>query len=135
VYIRKWFIAESRLSTVDDGPECVGRRRIDIGSDGRRWKRQIDVGSGGSATDDSGRRREMRECDGRRQKTTGVAEAFGRRQKMAVRRTSIAFSAGGQRSCVSPYPWKPVPMDMGMGRVQVYPWVSDLIQLYNYKLI
>lgn len=34
-----------------------------------------------------------------------------------------------------PYPWKPVSMDTGTGRVQVYLWVSDLIQLYNYKLI
>ena len=25
-----------------------------------------------------------------------------------------------------PYPWKPVPVDTGMGRVRVYPWVSYL---------
>ena len=44
-----------------------------------------------SATDDSARRREWRKR----------AEAFGRHRKMAVRRTTIAFLAGGRRSCVS----------------------------------
>ena len=33
--VQKWWVAESRLSAVDDGPEHVGRRQIDIGSSGR----------------------------------------------------------------------------------------------------
>jgi len=46
-----------------------------------------------SATDDVRRRRVWRKR----------VEAFGRLQKMAVRRTTIAFLAGGRRSCISPH--------------------------------
>jgi len=64
VYVRKWRVAESRLSAVDDGPERVGRQQIDIGSDRRQRKQRKttetaeDNGSGGSVwmlSEDDGR--------------------------------------------------------------------------------
>jgi len=33
-----------------------------------------------------------------------------------------------------PYMWKPIPVSRGTGRVQIYPWVSNLITLYNYNI-
>ncbi len=33
-----------------------------------------------------------------------------------------------------PHPQKPIPVTTGTGRVWVYPWVSDLITLYNYNI-
>jgi len=59
MHVRKWQVAESRLSAVDDGPECVGRRRIKIGSDGRRqkWQKTMgDVGVRWMMAEDNGRR-------------------------------------------------------------------------------
>ena len=75
------FLLQTMGWNVSEGGGLISEAAEDDGNGGRQW--------------------EMQECDGWQRKTAGVADAFGRRQKMAVRHTTIAFSEGGWRSCVS----------------------------------